>query len=883
MEGLGSIAKHRLLHQQDSNVTLPSISMNTIKSMDDPIGFSGELIPSPLQFCTPDKPGDPSIVSLGNQSTSTSLSLKEQTPDHRPVQRENSCPSLVTRLSIKSDRSMDLPYNLRQEAVHKELRVQQTDTGSTLQNENQSWSRQYKQLLRHRCQCVFEGNEEHRSPSMLNSIYTELYITAGESPETSSEHEIQQIETVSKWDTSIPANDIFKAPGCSKPIRTVLTKGIAGIGKTVAVQKFTLDWVEQRANQDLDMIFPLPFREMNAFKDSEQSLIEILHCFFNLNMDAEELNSGGNTIVFIFDGLDECRFPLDFQSNRSCTSVSEPVSIDVLLTNIINKTLLPSAFIWITSRPAATGQIPLHFIDRVTEVRGFNDVHKEEYFKKKIRDPVLSSQIISHLKTSKVLHIMCHIPVFCWISASVLERLLLDSQGAEIPRTLTEMYAHFIAYQTKRGSQKYNENPKAGFKWDIQTTLKLGKLAFQELEKGNLLFYEDDLKECGIDVNAASVYSGVCTQIFREEAGLLKEKVFSFVHASIQEFLAALYTFQQFVNKKKNVLRQTTNAKILNTFKQLSLHEFLKSAVDKALESAHGRLDLFLRFLLGLSLESNQALLQELITEVLSDSESHSQTVQYLKDKIRDAPSAETAVSLLHCLSELKDESLVEDVQELVKAGGFIFGKLPPSWFSALAYILLTSAEELDVFDMNKFIHPSMSSNEGLLRLLPVIKASRSVLLNNCSLTVESCQMMGITNSPRRSGIKELHLSNNKLTDAGVKHLSLGLCHLLSGLQSLSVTYSGISAQSCALLASALSSERSELKSLDVRGNQLTASGVIPLSDLVEDPQCVLEELEFLDGIESSLPLEVPDKSKLTVEDPPGLQKSKTRNICVCS
>ncbi|XP_050955439.1 NACHT, LRR and PYD domains-containing protein 12 isoform X3 [Labeo rohita] len=796
----------------------------------------------------PSSPG-PSHVSLGNQS-----------PEHKLADREQSIGLLCdfSRESIRTelklvDREQSigrLPYFSR-ESIRTELKIQQKQSRSNVLNEDLIGTCQYKRMLRNRCQCIFEGNEEHSGPSLLNNIYTELYITDSGSSEHTGEHEIRQIETAYKhpatWDTPIKANDIFNtSPGSAKQIRTVLTKGIAGIGKTVSVQKFTLDWVEDRANQDIHMIFPLPFREMNAFKKKKISLINILECFFNLKIDPEVLRSDKYKVVFIFDGLDECRFPLDFQNSRSCSSVTESVSVGVLLTNLICKNLLPSALVWITSRPAAAGQIPPDFIDRVTEVQGFNDSHKEEYFKKKIRDPDLFSTIISHLKSSKVLHIMCHIPVFCWISATVLERMFFDLESGEIPKTLTQMYTHFLMFQIKQGSHKYDGNSEAGLKWHNQTILLLGKLAFQQLEKGNLLFYEDDLRECGIELDVASVYSGVCTQIFREEAGLLQERVFSFIHASIQEFLAALYAFLAFVNHKRNVLRQTTNAKIVNTFKKTSMHEFLKCAVDNALASDNGHLDLFLRFLLGLSLESNQTLLQGLLTEVWSDTESSMKTIQYVKEKIRDHSSAEKAISLFHCLSELKDDSLVERVQDFINSHGFTCGKLSPSHFSALAYILLTSAEELDVFDLSKLIHPSMTSNEGLLRLLPVIKASRSVILRCCNVTDKGCSGLSSVLSSNVSCLRELDLTSNNLQDSGIKQLAAGLGNPQCKLEILRLFNCSISENGCASLASALRSNPAHLIELDLTHNKPHDTGVKMLSDVLTDTNCKLKTLRLM-------------------------------------
>ncbi len=239
-------------------------------------------------------------------------------------------------------------------------------------------------------ECLYEGTTKQGSPALLNEIYTELYITESESGEISNEHEVRQIETQSRRaateDSPIKCKDIFRPlSGQDEVIRTVLTKGLAGIGKTISVQKFIVDWAEGKENQDIQLIFPLPFRELNLMKDKTLSLSDLLHALFPETKEIE-ISSDEYKVLFIFDGLDECRLSLDFQSDVRLWDVSESASVDMLVTNLLLGNLLPSALIWITSRPAAADLIPSACVHRVTEVRGFNDPQKEEYFRKRISD-----------------------------------------------------------------------------------------------------------------------------------------------------------------------------------------------------------------------------------------------------------------------------------------------------------------------------------------------------------------------------------------------------------------------------------------------------------------------------------------------------------------
>ncbi|XP_029905381.1 protein NLRC3-like, partial [Myripristis murdjan] len=692
---------------------------------------------------------------------------------------------------------------------------------------------EHKISLRRRCEFVTEGTASAGTGTPLNRIYTELYITQGRREEVNTQHEVWQLETTSKMetlsDTPIKCQDIFKLlPGQDTHIRVVVTQGVAGIGKTFSVQKFTLDWAEGLENQHFSLVVLLSFRELNLIKDERYSLLQLLRVFHPILQTVTAEKLAVCKVVFIFDGLDESRFLLDFQNNEVVSDVTQTSSVDVLLTNLIKGNLLPSALLWITSRPAAANQIPPTCVDRVTEVRGFTDLQKEEYFRRRSSDEELSSRIISHIKASRSLHIMCHIPVFCWITATVLEHMLSTDQRGELPKSLTEMYSHFLLVQTQRKKHKYDERHDRSqqelMETDKEVLLKLGMLAFEHLEKGNLMFYQEDLEECGLDVTEASVYSGVCTEIFKTECVLFQRKVYCFVHLSIQEFLAAVFIFHCYTFDDQKP----------------SLDIFLQSVMSEALQSKNGHLDLFVRFLHGLSLESNQRLLGGLLGQTESRPEDIKTAIRNLKKMNTSSASPDRSINIFHCLMEMNDLSVHQDIQEFLKSENRSEKELSLIHCSALAYMLQMSEEVLDEFDLKAY----NTSHDGRLRLIPAVRNCRKARLSGCELSETHCETVAsaLKSNPH---LTELDLSDNyELQDSGVELLSAGLESANCRLETLRLRHCRLSGSCCALLASTLKSNP-HLTALDLSENQLQDSGVELLSAGLESPNCRLEILRL--------------------------------------
>ncbi|XP_049335465.1 protein NLRC3-like [Astyanax mexicanus] len=722
-----------------------------------------------------------------------------------------------------------------------------TLTADSLQNTFSSLSKdeqhciKLKSTLKLNYERLLIGSSQTGHQEFLEDIYTDLVIVQNKSGGVINEHEVMQIEMspnkAGSEEECIKCCDIFKVqPGTGRRNRKVMTMGIAGVGKTVSINKFILDWAEGEENQDIQYIFPLPFRELNLKKEKEFSLIELLNnCFFSSKPALKSLPEEDGKVLFIFDGLDEYRYPLEFKDGEEVKDVNEKSTVGSLITNLINRNLLSFALVWVTCRPAVAHLIPQQYINLTTEVRGFNDEQKEEFFTKYCKTEDVAEKIISHIKKLKSLHIMCQIPVFCWISATVLQPLMDKESDENIPTTLTEMYMSFLLQQKNLMKEKYSQKTDTD---PERIILKLGELAFCNLESGELNFYQDNLKKCGIDVSDGTVFSGVCTQIFSQQKGISERNIFSFVHLSVQESLAAVYVHHSHCNKKKNVFKKRTFWKKLG-WKHNTVTDFHKSAVDRALQSKNGHLDLFLRFLLGLSVKDSQEVLTELLPSLKIKAESISNTANYIKEKLKEEMHSDRSLNLLHCLSELKDNSLTAEIQNFLNSGTLSKQELSSPQWSALVFLLMMSEETQEKFELKKY----RASEEGLRRLLPVVKITQRALLASCDLGVKSCESLKSVLELENSSLKELDLSNNDLQDSGVELLSAGLRSSHCKLQVLRLSGCMITEKGCSSLASAQSSNPSHLKELDLTYNHPGESGEKLLSARLEDPHCTLETL----------------------------------------
>uniref|UniRef100_A0A672HGQ4 NACHT domain-containing protein n=2 Tax=Salarias fasciatus TaxID=181472 RepID=A0A672HGQ4_SALFA len=747
---------------------------------------------------------------------------------------------------------------------------------------------EYKESLRRRYEHGTEGSDELGGGRLFSTIYSELHIIERLNEELQREPELMQPESASRKESlhhpAIQCQDIFKPLAQQqKHIRVVLTSGVAGSGKTFLVHKFTLDWAEGLENQDVGVLVVLSFRELNLMGEQAYSLLTLLRAFHPTfhKVTAEEL--AVCKLLFIFDGLDESRLSLDFSSTQLLLDVSQQSSVSGLLTNLIRGNLLPSARVWITSRPAAAHQIPPSCVDRITEVRGFRDAQKEEYFRKRLSDEELCRKTISHIQTSRSLNTMCGLPVFCWVTAAVLEHMLTTEPRGELPQSLNDMYSHFVLVQMQKNRLKHQEgqetSPQEPTEVDGELLLNLSQMDFEHGEKGRVTF-QDVLEQCGLDLTKDLLYS-VCTQVL----------------LSIREFLAAGDVFFWFASKKKCVLKSVLTG---DDHDFPSLVNFLEIMLLKSLRSQKSHLDLFFRFLYGLTLKSNRVLCGSLLGRTRRSPETTKGVLKKLKEISADEMSLDSRINIFRSLTEMRDLSVHQQIQEFLKSKKISDMEFSETHCVGLAHIIQESDLVMEEVHMKEYntTHGTPWILGPLLRncrkavldgffmypsqfdvIIPALKSDSSHLkhliikdfylldpapqflsaglespnckletlrLSHCRITETSYPLIfsALKSNPSLlKHLKHLEISLNALPDSAVEHLCGVLESPLCRLETLELKTCWLSETSCCSLVSALTSNPSLLKNLNLGGNQMPDSAVQQLCGLLENPLCILENL----------------------------------------
>ncbi|XP_071321139.1 NACHT, LRR and PYD domains-containing protein 12-like [Trachinotus anak] len=242
---------------------------------------------------------------------------------------------------------------------------------------------------------------------------------------------------------------------------------------------------------------------------------------------------------------------------------------------------------------------------------------------------------------------------------------------------------------------------------------------------------------------------------------------------------------------------------------------------------------------IGKTFSSNQRLLGGLLGQTENSPETIQRAIKNLKEMNSDEISPDRSINIFHCLMEMKDHSVHQEIQEFLNSETRSEQKLSEIHCSALAYMLQMSEEVLDELDMDKY----NTSVEGRWRLIPAVRNCRKARLVDCGLSETHCEVVSSALKSNPSHLRHLDLSVNYLKNSAVKQLCAGLESPNCRLETLGLKNCGLSVISCSSLVSALKSNPSHLRELDLSYNDPQVPGVKGLCGFLQSPDCRLETL----------------------------------------
>lgn len=507
---------------------------------------------------------------------------------------------------------------------------------------------------------LYEGRCRPGQQRYISDVYVEpVTVIRGRRDVVNPENEVRKIPYTIE-ETAIRPADIFcPLPQDQKPVRTVIMTGVPACGLTVAISKFIIDWMEEKTNRDFQFIFPLPAKDLNFGKDKDRSFLEVISYFYGEAENIKFLEKEDCLCLFIIDSLEMCQHPLDFKNNKTITSAREPAKFDVLLTNLIKGTLLPHCKVWITSHVTDTYRIPSNLVDRYVELRGWTDDKKEEFFTKRTPEPELGRKVYNHMKRSKALEIICHLPLFSWMVAYIYERAFRDPEFGKHPPGITAFYSQYIVVQMNRSFEKYRGCNVDAQKWtdfDKNFTELMGKMAYRMIQEARDYFTVDDLQAVGLKYDDLKCRDGLTTEVKRESADV-RTWVFKFVHVTVQEYIAAMYVYVAYRKNGKNVIEPNKMTSWLpGSNKDRSVIDLYRPAIDRALASPNGQWDMFLRFLIGLVTPGTEENLHGYqLNHYHPKAKGTEDVVKYIKKKMKDSLNPDRYRNLELCLVELEE------------------------------------------------------------------------------------------------------------------------------------------------------------------------------------------------------------------------------------
>ncbi|XP_006897496.1 PREDICTED: protein NLRC3 [Elephantulus edwardii] len=608
----------------------------------------------------------------------------------------------------------------------------------------------------------------------------------------------------------------------SIPPRISITIGVAGVGKTTLVRHFVHLWARGQLAKEFSMVLPLTFRELNAH---ERLSAHKLACFACPHLGEPGLAAMALAgALLVLDGLEECKAPLDFNT-AACTDPRKEIQLDSLITNIIRGNLFPEVSVWVTSRPGAASQIPVGLVDRMTEIRGFNQEEVQACLEHMFpEDQRLVDWALAQVRAHSALYLMCTVPAFCQLSGLVLAHLYRHQLPP--PRTLSEIYSWY--FRMALGGEAQGKASPRIEQGSRRLAGTLGRLAFHGLVRRKHVFYEQDLKAFGVEPGLLQMALG--GRLLQQEETRGCPAAYCFPHLSLQEFVAASYYYGA---SRRAIFDLFPDSGV--SWPRPGFLSHFRGAVQRAIQAEDGRLDVFLRFLSGLLSPGVNALLAGSLVAAGEHHGCRAQVAGLLQGCLApEVVVSPRAVNLVRCLQELQHTELACGVEQALQHGGL--SRLSrPAHCAALAYLLQVSpacAQEADL---------SLCLSQAVLRsLLPQLLYCQSLRLDTNQFPDSVMEMLGSVLSGKDCRIQKISLAENQISNKGAKALARSLL-VNRSLTALDLRSNSIGPQGAKALADALKINRT-LASLSLQSNRIKDDGAKSMAEALTNSRtlCML-------------------------------------------
>ncbi|XP_055037642.2 NLR family CARD domain-containing protein 3 [Misgurnus anguillicaudatus] len=637
-----------------------------------------------------------------------------------------------------------------------------------------------------------------------------------------------------------PLTRVITAP------RVTLTVGVAGSGKSRLVHRFVRLWSGGQIYPEFSLAIPIACWELSSF--DRLSIERLLRMFVPYeNVDAIICNEACK-VLLIFDGLEEFRQPLDFTDAPPTNDPRRDVPVSDLITNIVRGNLLPGAALWLLSRPGVGAKVPAGLVDRVTEVPPLSQAQIKDYINhcntntldayslpsenSTSRTPSqsdshtyipedISSRVWAYLNSQKALLILCSVPAVCHIIVTTLSRILKvsDVDTTSLPRTLTEVYAHYCWPHLSN-----SESAGGGVRKPLST---LGRLAFYSLLRRRHTFSDNELRTYGVD--APPHVGTLGFRILQRKLSWSSDGlVWQFTHTSVQEFLGALFYYN---SSRRGMFDLFSESSV--SWPRIGFHSHYRAALQKTNQSdaaAQGNLDLFMRFLSGLLAPTTSTLIGGALGVGREEQVNQRNTATTLLQNTVAASGGDAvsmrSVTMVTCLAELQHGEWLRSVEEdLISCS--LRGKLKGGVCAVLAYLLQVSEACTEETQLTNCL-----DSTSLKRLLPQLLYCSKLRMENNVLKEDAMELLGSLLSAKECHIQTLNLAENSISSKGVKPLSRALL-VNRTLTVLDLRGNNIGAKGAKTLCEALKINQF-LVSVNLQSNHIEDEGARALADVLQ-------------------------------------------------